>query len=160
METLQPAMQVYTLVQIPASLGVSHEIAASCIKEVRAWALNNIDTTTRWIIKQNGRNLGEAIVMEFWRVCRLDGKAKKKTFNHTARTTWFLTKRDAEADYSQHKKPAELRLDEIESKIRELQKSLKFNIDYHMAGDTHGIYEDYQYISVTEGGYSFAREIN
>ena len=35
------------------------------------------------------------------------------------------------------------------------QEKLGFSIDYLMDGDTYGIHEDFQYITVTEGGYSF-----
>jgi hypothetical protein len=33
--------------------------------------------------------------------------------------------------------------------------ALGVTIDYHMEGDTHGIHEDYMYISVNEGPYHF-----
>jgi len=32
---------------------------------------------------------------------------------------------------------------------------LGVSIDYHMEGDTHGIYEDYLFLEVTEGPYNF-----
>jgi hypothetical protein len=152
-------MPSYTLVQIPTSLDVTREIMASDMTEVREWALNNIDTTTRWIIKLDGKNIGEAIIVELWRVMGRGGKATKQIFNYIKpMSSWFNSKKEAEDDYNRHKEAVALRLDEIEQKIAELQKALKFEIECHIDGDTHGIHEEYQYINVTECGYEYYRK--
>ena len=151
-------MPTYSLVQIPTTLDVSIDIKANDIDEVRVWAMANIDTSTRWVVKLDGLNIGEAIVVDLWRVLGREGKATKKTFNsNPERTGWFNSKQEAEADYLNHKPAADLRLDVIEGKITELQEALNFELEYHIDGDTHGIHEEYQYISVTESMYEYHR---
>lgn len=153
-------MPKYTLVKIPTSLAITEEIEANSVEEVRQWAKENIDTKSRWIIKLDGRNIGEAIILDMWLVIDHNGKPCKRTFNSaSAASGWFPTKELALKDYNRHKGAAKKRLDEIEVKLQALKKSLGFQIDYQMYGDTHGIYEDYQYISVVEGGYTYYRKI-
>jgi hypothetical protein len=54
---------------------------------------------------------------------------------------------------------AEALLDEAEARLNGLCNDLGVNVSYSMSGDTHGIYEDYQYISVDVDGFTFERRI-
>lgn len=54
---------------------------------------------------------------------------------------------------------AERRLDAMESELGSLMEKYKCYVSYHMAGDTHGIYEDYLYISTNVNGIYFERKI-
>lgn len=70
----------------------------------------------------------------------------------------FMSKSDAKADYLAHKAVAVEKMDKALSHLDAL-KALGVTIDYHMEGDTHGIYEDYLFIEVTEGPYRFITHI-
>lgn len=151
---------VYQLVQIPTSLGVCIDVPASSIDEVRSFALGKVDTSTRWVIKLDGRTLADAIEVVRYRYDDATGKPVGKTFNSTApRAGYFETPEEAVADYRCHLAEASRRLDVIVQRVRDLQKELSFDLNYTMQGDTHGIYEDYQYVSVTIGGYAYRRAL-
>ncbi len=155
----QPASRVYQLVKIPLSQQVSCDVKAGSIEEVRAWALQNVDTTRRWIIKLDGRNLGEGVVVDRYTFDTDRQKVVKRTFNSTARRSLhFDTPEEALADYRSHLEEASRRLDVIVQRVSDLQRELAFSIGDIMLGDTHGI-EDYPYVSVTVGGYAFRRAL-
>lgn len=153
-------MDSYTLVKIPTSLNISVNVEASSLSEVQSWALYNVDTSSRWVVKYRGKNIGEGIVIDLWSVRGHDGVATKERFNSISnRPNWFGTKEEAERDYARYRIAASVRLDEIESTINELKKSMNFKLEYQLFGDTHGIWDDYQYISVVENGYEYIRKI-
>lgn len=66
----------------------------------------------------------------------------------------FLNKNDAKRDYDKHAKLAQDKFDKALAHLKAME-ALGVSIDYHMAGDTHGIYEDYMYLEVQEGPYTF-----
>lgn len=70
------------------------------------------------------------------------------------RTSVSKTKRRAKAE-----KLAEPILDKVYNEIMSILDENKCHIAYHMDGDTHGIYDDYQYISICVDGFSFERRI-
>jgi hypothetical protein len=146
----------YTFVQIPTSLGVSCEHQAESLEQAQAWALMNLDTSTRWVIKLDGRNIAEAINVYLWRCHGTNGEATKQKFNSLGnRAGWFLTKIEAEADYEKYRNAAMERLDSVGEELSQLMSKFNCELNYEMLGDTHGIYEDYQYISVQESGYEY-----
>jgi len=65
-----------------------------------------------------------------------------------------LTKEDAKADYEAHEQRAQAKFDKALEHLGAMN-ALGVTIDYHMDGDTHGIYEDYMYLEVQEGPYTF-----
>lgn len=66
----------------------------------------------------------------------------------------FMSKGDAKADYLKHKALADEKIDAALTHLKAIN-ALGVSIDYHMEGDTHGIYEDYMYLEIIEGAYSF-----
>jgi hypothetical protein len=66
----------------------------------------------------------------------------------------FMSKADAKAHYLELKILADEKLDAALTHLKAMN-ALGVTIDYHMEGDTHGIHEDYMYISVNEGPYHF-----
>jgi hypothetical protein len=66
----------------------------------------------------------------------------------------FMSKGDAKADYLKHKALADEKIDAALTHLKAMS-ALGVSIDYHMEGDTHGIYEDYIYLEVIEGPYNF-----
>lgn len=157
-------MPCIKIVKIPTSLGVSVDFEGS-ISDAQKWVMENLDTSSRWVIQIEGRSIAEAIVVDLWRVIDADGKAIKKEYNFIPKSvdttsSWFSSKELAEADYLHYQKSASKRLDEAEAAICKLKRSLGFSIDYAVEGDTHGIHEDYLFIEVSEGGYQYRRTLN
>lgn len=66
----------------------------------------------------------------------------------------FMSKEDAKADYLSHKAVADEKITAALAHLKAME-ALGVSIDYCMEGDTHGIYEDYMYLEVTEGPYQF-----
>ncbi len=89
---------------------------------------------------------------------RYNGKdfktAQGKCLSDSPKSGQFLTKEDAKADYEAHEQRAQAKFDKALEHL-EAMNALGVTIDYHMDGDTHGIYEDYMYLEVKEGPYSF-----
>lgn len=71
----------------------------------------------------------------------------------------FMTKKDAKSDYLEHKSLADKKIEAALSHLKAMN-DLGVTIDYFMDGDTHGIYEDYMYLKVTEGAYQFRVKYN
>jgi len=71
----------------------------------------------------------------------------------------FLTKEEAENDYVKHKKVADKKITEALEHLEAID-GLGVSLDYHMDGDTHGIYEDYMYLEIIEGSHIFTHKIN
>ncbi|WP_394222517.1 hypothetical protein [Alteromonas gracilis] len=67
---------------------------------------------------------------------------------------FFMSKENAKADYLAHKVAADKKIDEAMNHLKAME-TLGVSIDYHIEGDTHGIFEDYMYLEVTEGPYQF-----
>lgn len=93
----------YLVVSMPAPNGISekiHQVAATSIEEVRKWALANVNTRQRWIIKKHGKNLGEAIVSKQYRYDPERRKECTHEFNTTClRRGYFHKPGEARADY-------------------------------------------------------------
>ena len=66
----------------------------------------------------------------------------------------FMSKDDAKADYLAHKCLADKKIEAAFAHLKAMNE-IGVSIDYHMEGDTHGIYEDYMYLEVSEGAYNF-----
>ena len=146
-------MNDYEIVKIPTSLGIVEKLHASSIEEVREWVLNNLDTSTRWIIRKDGKNIAEAIEVYLW--SSHTGR-QKMNYIPVNSSTWFSTEEDSLNARKIHKEAAEKRLDIIEERLLSLMKELDFDIEHIIHGDTHGV-EYYQCIDVVEGGYTFSR---
>lgn len=69
----------------------------------------------------------------------------------------FMSKDDAKADYLAHKLLADKKIEAALAHLKSMNE-LGVSIDYCIDGDTHGIYEQYMYLEVTEGAYSFRVE--
>lgn len=69
----------------------------------------------------------------------------------------FMSKGDAKEDYLKHKVVAEQKIEAALTHLKAMNE-LGVSIDYHMEGDTHGIYEEYMYLEVNEGPYNFKFE--
>ena len=66
----------------------------------------------------------------------------------------FMSKEDAQADYLAHKVVADEKIGKALGHLKAME-ALGVSIDYHMEGDTHGIYDEFMYLEVTEGPYQF-----
>lgn len=141
-------MPIYQVVKMPASENVTHEVTFENIKAVREWAMANLDTRSRWIIKLNGENIGEAIEVTRYAFDSKYLKPYKKVFNTTPlRSGFFETEKEAVADYQAHKEHAEKRLESI----KELLLSLEDEEGFEVQGD--------RIISIELGGYEFRRQV-
>ena len=94
------------------------------------------------LYKYNGKNFDESIGN-----CHCDQPSSGK----------FMRKDDAKADYTKHKLLADEKIEKA-LELLDNMNSLGVSIDHHMEGDTHGIYEDYMYLEVTSGAYTFQVE--
>jgi hypothetical protein len=65
----------------------------------------------------------------------------------------FLSKEEALADYNTALDQAFEKFKAISIQLKELSTKFDFHISYTMEGDTHGIYEDYQYVCIKVDGY-------
>jgi len=72
----------------------------------------------------------------------------------------FFNPADAKRDYLKHKALADKELDFIEDHLNLLEQETGVRVDYHIDGDTYGIYEEHLYLEVTKGAYTFKRIIN
>jgi len=68
---------------------------------------------------------------------------------------WFEDKNEAISHFLTARALAFERVVEVRRELGELQERLHFSISYNMEGDTYGIYDDYQYISLIVSGYEF-----
>lgn len=160
MNTAPQAAQRYQLVKIPLGLNVSVDVEAASLDEVRQFAMSNIDTSTRWIVKKDGRNIGEAIEVTRYRFDDARMKVVPKIFNSTAtRVQYFDTPEAAAADYRAHCDEASRQLDAVVHRLEALKAELSCDLGYVIKGDTHGIDEDYLYVSVNVGGYEYRRQL-
>lgn len=91
------------------------------------------------LYKYNGKNFEESIGN-----CHRDQPKSGK----------FMSKDSAKADYLTHKEIADKKIEAALMHLKAMN-DLGVTIDYCMDGDTHGIYEDYMYLSVSVGAYSF-----
>lgn len=157
----------YQLCSIPMNQpdSITHNLKVNSVEDVRAWALDNVDTTHRWIIKRDGRNVAEGVNVERF-TANSHGISSKFFSSTTLRAGYHPTREAAKEaykllreDYARHKPEADKRLDIIEAEFNELQARHGCDIDYFMEGDTHGIYEDYLYISITYEGHYYKRRI-
>ena len=80
---------------------------------------------------------------------------RQDTYFNSPGPTWFETKAEAYKDFAAAKEIAEQKAKEILRDLKAIQEKHGFSLGYHMEGDTHGIYEDYQFIDVKVNGYHF-----
>lgn len=154
--TNQGARQTFHLVQIPTSRNVVIEVTATSVDEVRAWAMSNVDTSTRWIIKLHGQNLGDAIVIQQFTFDTENMRIRRETFNSMRRRVRFFdTATQAADDYKSHLPEAGQRLAEIEQRLVALKQELAFEIDYAIEGDAYGLHHDALFVSVNIAGYEY-----
>ncbi len=71
-----------------------------------------------------------------------------------------LHKKIEKDKYNKAKPIAKARLDAMEEELEALRIKHSCDIDYCMEGDTHGIYDDYMYISTEVNNIVFERRIN
>lgn len=141
-------MPVYQIVKMPASEKIVHEVTLEGVDAVRLWVLANLDTTSRWIIKLDGKNIGEAIEATRYAFDSKYLKPYKKVFNTTPlRSGFFGTEKEAIADYQAHKEHAEKRLESIKERLWSLEDEEGFEVQ----GD--------RIISIELGGYEFRRQV-
>ncbi|NKC01835.1 MAG: hypothetical protein GKR90_25505 [Pseudomonadales bacterium] len=71
----------------------------------------------------------------------------------------FLNKSDARSDYRKHKDLADKKIGEALDHLDALE-NLGVSLGHQMLGDTYGIYEDYMYLQVKEGAYTFTHRLD
>lgn len=149
----------YQFVKIPTTLGIVVDHEAVSLESARDWAKHNLDTSTRWVVKLDGKNVGEAFIFTGYS-CADSDKVTSRVFNTIPKwPLYFLTKEEAIADRNKHKAHAENRLKLAEEAINEVLHEEGVSLGYVMEGDTYGIYNDYMYVSVVVNGYFFKRKI-
>ena len=142
------------------------EIEAESIEDARAIAKTRVSSDEPnmicpWREKTNNFIAGTGKNKEFVHPIVLY-KYNGKSFNefigncHRDQPTSgkFMSKDDAKADYLAHKSLADKKFEAALTHLKAMNE-LGVSIDYYMEGDTHGIYEDYMYLEVTEGSYYF-----
>jgi hypothetical protein len=72
---------------------------------------------------------------------------------------WFETSEKATADFLRVRAIAKTRAENILKEFNDLQSRLGFHVGFTYEGDTHGIYDAYQYIRFTEEKYDFTLKI-
>jgi len=142
------------------------EVEAKSIEEARELAKNRVSSDEPnmicvWSEKTNKFITSTSKIREFVHPTTLykyDGKNFNvfvgKCHRDIPSSGKFMSKADARADYLAHKTLAD---EKIEAALTHLKliNDLGVSIDYHMDGDTNGIHEDYMYLEVREGAYSF-----
>lgn len=68
---------------------------------------------------------------------------------------YFDTESEAREDFKIAKEMAEKKSEKIIREIDRLKKRIGFEISFNVEGDTHGIFNEYQYITFTVKGYRF-----
>lgn len=123
-----------------------------------------IDETCNWRKENPGRGIGECGLSSIWignktlsyhkfeldlieklGLTELHNKMKENAF------------KAYQEKYKRLLPIAEAKLDEAEAMLNSLPNGV--GINYKMEGDTHGIYEDYQYLYVEIEGITFERRI-
>lgn len=149
---------LYQFVKIPTSLGIVVDHEADSLESARDWAKANLDTSTRWIVKLDGQNVGEAFIFTHYS-CTYSDKVQSYTRNSWPKSGLFETKEAALADRNKHRAEAASRLELAEQAINKELRALGVSLSYEMQGDTHGIYEDYMYLEVRVENYYFRRKL-
>lgn len=83
----------------------------------------------------------------------------RKTSTEKRWANEFLTKKEALTDINKYKAIADQKYKSFYPILEQLTNDNGFTINYIMDGDTHGIYEDYQYIAIEVNNYIFQYEI-
>jgi hypothetical protein len=157
---MENEMPVYQYVKIPTTLNEVVTMELDNLDDAKEWAMNNLDTSTRWIIKLDGVNRGEAFTFVKYNAINSD-KAESRVFNHNYRhPQYFDTKEEALNDRKKSQKEADVILNRLHENIKGLLNESCATLDYVMEGDTHGIYENYQYIEVKVNNYYFRKRID
>jgi hypothetical protein len=132
------------------------------LDKARQYVLENLDTTKAWALFYEGRIQVYLLKTTVYRVDDSTGKVEPTElkyipdFNqHTKH--FFKSEEDALADYKKHEAVAKLKLGAAEKALNELQEKFNALIYFNLEGDTHGIYNEYMYIEVTEGNYTFKK---
>lgn len=158
--------------KIPTSEGVKIPLTSLNLADAREeFKKVDCDKSTRYILRVeyetkkeiNVLNFGELIAETVFCYDETTETMKTKEISRLVLPSgYFFTRREAlEAGklkreiYLQAKREAEDLLDDAEETL----KALPFEISYTMRGDTHGIYEDYMYITLKHQGYEFTRKL-
>lgn len=147
------------------------EVEAESIEEAREIAKKRVNANEPnmicpWRKKNNNFIASSGINREFVHQITLYKYTGKTFVEHTGtchcdqpNAGRFMKKSDAKADYLKHKSLADKKIEAAQAHLEAMNK-LGVSIDYCMDGDTHGIYEDYMYLEVIEGAYTFQVKYN
>ena len=129
-------------------------INGSTLEDAREYVKNtpDFDTSTRWVVKDTtGKNIGEAVQQRVFFYDEHDQCVKARVFDYVrnSRTGYFNTAEEALSHY----KASEAKAKPILQEHLNTVNLLPFDVGYHLSGDTHGIYNDHLYISITLDGY-------
>jgi hypothetical protein len=153
-------MPVYQFVKIPTTLNMVTTQICDNLDDAKSWAKDNLDTSTRWVIKLDGKTVSEAFEFVKYNAINSD-KVESRKFNYNYKhPQYFDTKEDALADRNKSKAKAKKILNELDDKIDALLKEYDASLGYVMDGDTHGIYEDYQYLEIKVNNYYFKKRLD
>ena len=142
------------------------EVNADTIEQARTAAQKRINSDTIALICPWNEKVRHFVVTSFKNkeyvhpitLYKYDGKTFSEIIGGSNRdrpkSGYFRNKDAARADYETHLRNANKRFDAALAHLKAIN-ALGVNIDYCMEGDTHGIYEDYMYLEVTEGAYVF-----
>ena len=151
----------YQLAQCPVNRELRPWVDAvgDTVEEVQRWAQGRVDLNSRWIIKEGFSNVGDVTNITLYKGCsNRKGYQEKIFYSRKGQESlgWFLTIEAARRSYLAHKVLADKRLKGAAQALMDLEEKYGCTIDYMIDGDTHGIYEDFMYIQLTEGPYEFS----
>ena len=142
------------------------EVEAESIEEVREIAKNRVSSTEPhmicpWREKNKCFTIGTGGEREFVHpiiLYRYNGSSyaeiKGKCHKDLPKSGCFMSKSDAKEDYLKHEALANEKL-ELALEHLQAMSNLGVSIDYSIEGDTHGIHEEFMYLEVTVGPYTF-----
>lgn len=130
------------------------------IIELSRWAAEHIDCKKTFYVREFGTKTVETLKFFFYRV---DGYSRIATYrvsnNNIPNKNEFKTEKEAISNFNQYVDEANEKLEKVHEEINAVLKANGCDIDYMIQGDTHGIHEDYMYISTNVGGYNFTRRV-
>lgn len=153
----------FQFIQIPKSNNVTVDIIKDTLQEAIQSAKEELDMSFEWIIYSGSKSLGFIEHTKY--TCAFGDKPESRKFKRlkdTPNSLFFDTEAEAIADRNKYRSEADNKLSEIEADLNAVllkHKQHKACLSYVMSGDTHGIHEDYMYISVEVNGYHFTRKI-
>lgn len=152
---------MFQFIQIPKSTNVIVTIDADLMHNAIRQAKLELDLSQEWVIYADGTFKGFLVHNKF--SCTHSDTATKtevKRYRDMSGSRLFDSPAEALADRKKHESEANAKLDVAEAEFNALMNTHNVTISYSMQGDTHGIYEDYMYISVEVSGYYFERRLN